>query len=168
MLPSYQRISRALQSGLALLGISTEAGEQAHRRTASGPVCFAKPSHYEMMVAGRKLVGSAQLRRQAGFLQHGSLPLEGDIAAICDILDYPDDASREQAREAVHRRAITLAEARGGETTLWQVAAEAIAQGFHKTFGVEFCDATLTVDEHRAAGELAETVYGNPQWTARR
>ena len=37
--------------------------------------CFARTGSYELEVAGRKLVGSAQRRQGAGFLQHGSVML---------------------------------------------------------------------------------------------
>ena len=45
----------------------------------------------EIIVQGKKLIGSAQVRRQGGVLQHGSLPLVGDIGRICLGLCFPDE-----------------------------------------------------------------------------
>jgi len=39
-------------------------------------------------VNGKNLIGSAQARRQEGVLQHGSLPLSGDLARICQALAF--------------------------------------------------------------------------------
>jgi lipoate-protein ligase A len=107
---SYREISKALLAALRTLGTNP----QADRKTEGGEisvVCFETPSHYEITVNGKKLVGSAQVRRKAGVLQHGTLPLYGDIARICDVLQYEDEDAREQARRQVRERATTLAEA---------------------------------------------------------
>ncbi len=132
-----------------------------------GPVCFERPSHYEITVNGRKLVGSAQLRRKVGLLQHGSIPLAGDPSRICEALSYPDVESREQARAQVRRRAVTLGEALG-RPVIWQEAAAALVAGFQQVFELQFCETGLTEEEAQRANQLAETVYANPAWTQRR
>ncbi len=82
---SYRRISAALLAALEALGAQPHADRAAESdKSATSPVCFETPSHYEITVDGRKLVGSAQVRRREGLLQHGTLPLSGDIARICD------------------------------------------------------------------------------------
>ncbi len=47
------------------------------RPSAHPPSCFAPPVGGEILVSGRKLVGSAQVRRGEAFLQHGSILLDG-------------------------------------------------------------------------------------------
>ena len=47
------------------------------RPSARPTSCFATTVGGEILVHGRKLVGSAQLRRGAAFLQHGSILLDG-------------------------------------------------------------------------------------------
>lgn len=167
ILPSYQRISSALLAGLQRLGLVLQADEQASR-TACGPVCFEVASHYEITAQGRKLVGSAQVRRSGGILQHGSIPLRGDLARICDVLKYPNPAARETAREQVRARAITLSDALGGAPVEWQHAAEALAEGFRATFEVNFAISTLSAAEHRLAAQLVAEKYAQPAWTFRR
>lgn len=41
------------------------------------PACFATPVGGEILAGGRKLVGSAQVRKRAALLQHGSILLAG-------------------------------------------------------------------------------------------
>jgi lipoate-protein ligase A len=165
---SYQRISTALLAALETLGAQPRA-EPKDRDAAPNPspVCFETPSHYEITVSGRKLVGSAQARKGGGLLQHGTLPLTGDLARICDALAYPDEAARGAAKREVRARAITLAEALGREID-WQTAADAVARGFADALGVIFTRGELSPDERGAAERLAAEVYGNDAWTFRR
>ncbi len=166
VLDSYRRISQALVTGLEYLGAQPKA-DQRTDRMRSGAVCFETPSHYELTAQGRKLIGSAQLRREAGMLQHGSLPLTGDITRICDVLHNPDEASRENSRNQVRARAITLETALGRAVT-WQTAAEAIVHGFVETFGIDLIRGELTHTEQEQAVRLSTEVYENSAWTFRR
>jgi lipoate-protein ligase A len=167
VMDSYQRISRALLAGLRFLNVAPEAN-QSTERVRSGPVCFETPSHYELVVEGRKLIGSAQLRREAGVLQHGSLPLSGDITRICDVLCYADETSREAARRQVRARATTLGAMLNGGAVPWPMAAEAIIAGFRTAFDVELVVGELTPAERDLAVRLGNEVYANPAWTFRR
>lgn len=163
ILESYRRISRALAAGLETLNLQIQADKRAERVKSTGPVCFETPSHYEITTQdGRKLVGSAQLRRKGAVLQHGSLPLFGDVARICDALAYLDAASRERAKVKVRRRAATLADALGGLVVDREIAAEAIVRGFEMEFGAELIPGELTEQEQAEAERLAVEVYGSP------
>jgi len=84
---SYRRLSAGLLRGLAYLGVADSAADRRAKEPApSGPVCFEVPSDYEITSSGRKLVGSAQMRSDGVVLQHGSVPLFGDIPRICALL----------------------------------------------------------------------------------
>lgn len=177
---SYRRLSRALVAGLEKLGVSPQADRRAERAGGGGAVCFETPSHYEITVGGRKLIGSAQVRRQEGILQHGSLPLCGDLGRINEALVYPDEAARENAKPQVRARAATLAEAvyaltpdpprRGmeGKEISWRAAADAIVEGFAETFEITFERGGLSDAERAEAERLAVEVYGNEDYTRRR
>lgn len=166
---SYRRLSRALVVGLQRLGADPQAdkltdGRQAHN---AGPVCFEAPSHYEITIDGKKLVGSAQVRKFGAVLQHGSLPLSGDITRICDALVYADDRQREIVRERVRRRATTLEDAL--HTIIpWDQAAQVLANSFAETFDLAFDTSTgLTPGELARAATLREEQYASDSWNAR-
>jgi lipoate-protein ligase A len=156
---SYREISRAIMRALERLG----ANAQADALTEKAPVttvCFETPSHYEITVGGRKLVGSAQARRHGGLLQHGTLPLYGDIARICDALAFPDAASREQARRSVRARALTLSDALG-TVPAWETVAQAFVEGFADGFGITFAHDALSPAEHSQAEALQHSQYAS-------
>ncbi len=164
---SYRRISEALLIALRRLGAQPHADRAEKTDEPPSPVCFETPSHYEITVNGRKLVGSAQVRRKQGLLQHGTLPLFGDIARICDALVYPDEDAREAAKAEVRARAVTLDEALGVRVD-WQTAADAVAEGFREAFGVALTTGALTPAEVDQAERLSAEVYGSDGWTFRR
>jgi len=160
ILDNYRQINHALMAGLALIGLAPQSERQSYRRPSPNPACFHTLSHYEITVEGRKLVGSAQLRRRGAVLQHGSLPLSGDLGRICDGLSYPDEASREQAKSHMRTRAITLVEALGKEI-YWSTVADAVVQGFESCLGITFRRGRLSESEQSHATQLARQVYSN-------
>lgn len=77
---AYCQIHTRIAAALRSLGVpatiapapSLRSG-QAVRPLGRPAVCFAVPVGGEILVRGRKLVGSAQVRRGEAFLQHGSI-----------------------------------------------------------------------------------------------
>ncbi len=169
VLAAYQRLSRALLWALRHLGVPAtwETQRDAYRTQGQHhPVCFQVPAVYEITVQGRKLVGSAQARKLRGVLQHGTLPLTGDITRIVDALAFADETARAQARAKLAARATTL-HALLGRPVPWEEAARAVAEGFRQTLNLELVPARLTPQERRRAQTLWETKYATRAWTRR-
>jgi len=100
---NYKRVSEALCLGYNNLGVpavlapDTRKPEMPAMFTRGGdPPCFVSPSRYELMVGGRKIVGSAQRRVRASFLQHGSMPITCDREALARATGLPDSTILEQ------------------------------------------------------------------------
>ena len=163
---SYRRLSQALLQGLQLLAVLSHAQPKQDKQpnTNQAPVCFEVPSDYEITAEGRKLVGSAQMRRRGAVLQHGSLPLYGDITRICDVLRYPSEHERTDAKAQVRSRATTLALVSGDSHLGWDAVANAIQKGFEDVHGIDFTVGTLTPRELEQAVELERDVYTNLNW----
>jgi lipoate-protein ligase A len=79
---SYIEIHRMLLGALQRLGIAAQLAPPGQSVGVDGGACFASPAGGEIMVGGRKAVGSAQLRQGRALLQHGSILLEGDQAVV--------------------------------------------------------------------------------------
>jgi lipoate-protein ligase A len=76
---AYCEIHTRLARALRALGVEAVLAP-AHppiRPSAHPASCFSVPVGGEIIVQGRKLVGSAQVRKRDAFLQHGSILLEG-------------------------------------------------------------------------------------------
>lgn len=165
VLESYRRIAAALLATLAELGVQAHSlPAESQVSTNKGPVCFEVPSNYEITVDGRKILGSAQARRKNGVLQHGSLPLVGDLGRITDALKYADEEGRASSRSRLLERAATLAEIIGKEIP-WDEAAAAFRRGFENRLDITFDLLELSKGEKSRAAELEKEKYAHERWT---
>jgi lipoate-protein ligase A len=166
---SYRQLSAGLMRGLELLGLPVRADKEydpPEGGPPKGPVCFEVPSNYEITFGSRKLLGSAQLRRQGVMLQHGTLPLAGDMARICEVLRFNSDDERSQAQARVRARAATAGEALGREVS-WDEAAAALGRGFGEALELTLAPGGLLEQEQGAAQQLRAGKYAAEAWTAR-
>jgi lipoate-protein ligase A len=167
ILTSYRRLSMGLIAGLGHLGCAArQAGQEAGigqpaGRAGQSAACFDVPSPYEVIVGGRKLVGSAQARRRRVVLQHGALPLEGDVARLCDVLALPD-RERTRLQAELRRRAVTLGEALGRRVS-FEEARRALATGFAQALNLTLQPGELSSDE-RAAMVLLREKHLEDEW----
>ena len=167
VLESYNRLAGALLAAVQDLSLPVEMKEgKAESSGEPNPVCFEVPSTYEITVGGKKLIGSAQARRKDGVLQHGSLPLIGDLTRICQALAFPDKAARETARERLLARATTVESVLGREVA-WETAAQAFIRAFEAQLGLKFERGELSKSELARAEELVSEKYAHPSWTER-
>ena len=167
VLASYKRISLALIAGLERMGMMPELHITDPPAPSNGnPVCFRNPSAFEITVEGKKLVGSAQLRRAGGVLQHGSVPLQGELGRICLVLSYANDEYRARAMGEVGLHAITV-ERVLGKPLAWEEAARHLTAGFEDIFQLRFSRQDPTQPEIRRSYEILEERYLHPDWTQR-
>jgi lipoate-protein ligase A len=130
ILDAYRQLSAGLVAGLARLGARAEMNPVgSHGAQGVSAACFEAPSAYEITVSGRKLIGSAQTQAQGRVLQHGSLPLRGDIARVADYLCFADEVERARLRTLLVMRAMTLGDALG-RVVAFSEAWAAMAAGF--------------------------------------
>lgn len=168
ILESYNRIARALLFAVRELGLPVEMKEHITEPATLNlnPVCFEVPSTYEITVDGKKLIGSAQARRKEGVLQHGSLPLTGNLTRICQALVFKDESARENAAQRLLARATTVESVTGVKTD-WEKAAQTFVKGFESQLGIRFQRGELSRSESERAEELVKEKYANPIWTER-
>lgn len=167
VLESYNRLAEALLLAVKNLGLPVEMKEgKADNGGIPNPVCFEVPSTYEITVNGKKLIGSAQARKKEGVLQHGSLPLTGDLTRICQALEFEDESARETAAKRLLERATTVESALGREIS-WESAAQAFVEAFEAQLGLRFERGELSESESRRADDLVKEKYDHPSWTER-
>jgi lipoyl(octanoyl) transferase len=168
VLASYRFISAGLINALERIGLQVvvEPEIALTARQRSQPICFEVPSSYEITVQGKKLVGSAQLRRGGGFLQHGSLPLYGDIGRISRVLVFDDERDREQSKQRLRKRATTV-ERLLGHSLSWNQVAEAMQTGFSEALDIQFVLEDPTSHEQERAAELIAERYDEEIWLER-
>jgi lipoyl(octanoyl) transferase len=155
---SYCAINKALVVGLQRLGIPAELSGGG-RRGAFGTVhpCFAEPAAGEVVVAGKKLVGSAQRCEQKTLLQHGSILLDDEQELVNRIGGTPFDLGS----SVTSIRSIV-----GTILDSGKIAAEIVA-GFEEVCGTRLAPSGASLSPAGRVAEL-ERLYRSSEWTWRR
>lgn len=168
VLESYRRLSTGLLAALRQIGVEPERAQSVYAdRGESGPACFDGPSDYEITVGQRKLIGSAQLRKKGIVLQHGALPLFGDITRVAEGLAFDLPGQRLALKNRLHWRATTLAEGLRGRQLSLDEAAGFVRQGFAEALNLTLVETTLTPAETARAQVLRAEKYAHSAWTKR-
>ncbi|MEO8633779.1 MAG: hypothetical protein ABI587_00740 [Gemmatimonadales bacterium] len=151
---SGRQIHQTIADALRSIGVHAELAPTTRTPGLHAGACFQGALGGEVIVRGRKLVGSAQLRQGGALLQHGSVLLEDDQSIVAQVT----------------RGAVVP----GGEVTLSEILerpvsfeemAEVIGAAFRRWLG------PYTVLESGEADRLAERHaerFRDPAWTWRR
>jgi lipoate-protein ligase A len=130
---TYKTIAAGLLQGLRNLGIPAEIVSRSSRHVglvktnSKDAACFSSPSWYEILVHGRKIIGSAQRRLSGAFLQHGSILLDYDPALEAVVI--PGNSSNDVVTSITRElgRDVPLAEVK-----------DAFVKGFSEALGIVF------------------------------
>ena len=140
---TYARISGALRHGFELLGAEgvefsrSELDMKKHYEELDSEGCFSASALNELMVDGRKLVGSAQRRYGSTLLQHGSILLDEAHLQIVRYLSIAPDR-QDGMRRRLASKTVTLREIVEGPMPSFEEIATHLAEGFAREFDAEF------------------------------
>ena len=150
---AYRAIHARLVAALGFLGAHVTLAPHRPRPPSTAldrlNSCFAAPVGGEVLIAGRKVIGSAQVRQGGALLQHGSILLDGSQEILTAVSRKPQAASD---------GATTLSAALGRPVTFDEVADAIVA-----TWGD---DATFTALHRPPPPSTAR--FSDPAWTWRR
>ncbi|HWR39654.1 MAG TPA: biotin/lipoate A/B protein ligase family protein [Patescibacteria group bacterium] len=166
---SYLMFSNGLAAALRELGAEVQmslpraAYGQSGVKSSGSAACFDAPSHYEITAAGRKLVGSAQVRKDGVLLQHGSILLTFDPEMVAATMKLADREAKSRLAGILARKAISLGEHLNRTVTAAEVAA-AIGRAFGPALGVGLVPGCLTPGEATDSRRLAAEKYSQDAW----
>jgi lipoate-protein ligase A len=149
LLETYRWIGRALLRGLNALGAGAELVPAPAAKGPTPAFCFARTGRYEIEIAGRKVVGSAQRWQRGYVLQHGSVLLGVDEPRLRALFPTTVDPLR----------SMTTLEAALGRRPCGEEVVEALAAAFETEHGLTLAPGGLTADELAWADDLVHTKY---------
>jgi len=166
VIESYRKISTGLLQALRNVGIDADSNlkDADKSQLSKDPVCFQYPSDYEITFAGKKIIGSAQARRANALLQHGAIPLFGDITRIVSCLIFESPEKQMAAAENLKMRAGTAAEAKGSAIS-WHDLGQALISAFASVFQITLIRQQLSDRELAQARDLFQKKYNHADWT---
>jgi lipoyl(octanoyl) transferase len=148
---AYRQICRGLQLGLEQIGLSTELGntDVPYRNLDD---CFQATTGSDLHHKGKKIAGSAQLRRRHGVLQHGSILLAQDQDLLPRLLgsgECSGDARIVTSEDPRHANVFEIC----GEHTIDRLQ-DAFRTGFQTAFGISLETGDFTAMERATAEKL--------------
>lgn len=121
----------------------------------------------DVLVGGRKVSGSAQMRKWGVVLQHGTLLVDADPEQMFRALRVPDDKLKRQSLQDPRQRVTTLRAELGRLPPMDRVK-DAVRNAFEEAFDASILPGTPTAFEMAMATDLLKGRYGNDDWNLRR
>ena len=118
---TYCAIHERLAAALRTLGVDAKLAPNgpAVRLSDSPTSCFAAPVGGEVVIGDRKVVGSAQVRRGAAFLQHGSILLDGSQDLVTEVSRTPGATAGATSLSVELGRSVTFDEVAAAIVAAW-------------------------------------------------
>ncbi|MFO7952569.1 MAG: lipoate--protein ligase family protein [Bacillota bacterium] len=129
VLDAYRAISRGLVTAFNLLGIVAAITPEKDSRAGLAPgSCFDSSTAYEIQVDGRKVVGSAQLRREGIVLQHGAIIFSLPVEFYQKVLKKDPDRDKKNGEVELGEKAAGLNDL--GYNVSYERMTRALVKGF--------------------------------------
>lgn len=161
---SYRRINACLRRGLEALGVSASiVNSDVGAGREPSPFCFSAITQQELLVGGKKVIGSAQRRFPTALLLQGAVLLDFVSADLLALLRQDERANTAKSIGLIGSLREALGWLPDGVTV-----GRAIKEGFARELGVEFEEGTLEPDELEVANQLVRHRYASEGWTLRR
>jgi lipoate-protein ligase A len=168
----YKRIGRALVAAMRVLGIDARLSRPCQdrtpvpRRSGDAHPCFSSAGRYEVMVGGRKLVGSAQRWLEDAVLQHGSILLGREHSRLAELLPGEEESAGRRAARQLAEKTVSLSELLSRPVGHAEVS-RAVRSGFEEILGRRLEDGEIAPEEKQLARSLVRERYGRLEWTLR-
>lgn len=119
----------------------------------------------DVTINGKKVSGSAQLRKGRTLLQHGTLMYNTDLSKIEKLLRVPKDKLVSHGAKTIYDRVTTLSREKGSVISREDVIG-ALKEGFEKAFNITFISDNLSDEEKDLAAKLVNK-YSQMEWNFR-
>jgi lipoyl(octanoyl) transferase len=137
VIEAYRLINQGILTTFKQLGIDASQAGAAERGAGLAPgSCFDTASAYEVRVKDKKVVGSAQLRRDGVLLQHGAILLELSLDLYRQLLLPREGGNYPAYLEALGSEAAGLNDL--GYSVTPEELSDALAAGFAEVFLIKF------------------------------
>jgi len=157
LIETYRTINRAFADALEQFGVNSSLLDAAARSGPPAGACFARPTRYDLIVGGKKLIGNAQRRRRQWLLNHGSMPLDGGYRQLLPLLRDRNEAAAFETQSVTLDALTDPAPSRADLIT-------AIAEAFGTALGVAIEPEAPTDAELACADRLADDKYRHTRW----
>jgi len=147
----YDKVNSGIKDALRILGITADFNEGDEKNCPN------------LTVKGKKISGSAQIRKRDTILQHGTLLLDVDLEKMFTVIRVPWAKTCMEVVNVAKNR-ITSVKNELGHTVSAETAANALAVGFKNALTLQPADGELTNYEQELVQKLYKEKYATDHW----
>jgi len=147
------KIAKGIEIGLRKLGLDASVGSQADNQKIS--LCYLRKGYSDVLIRGKKVSGSAQVRNNNGLLQHGTLLLKFRPDVWLKVIRVNDI-------ELLNQRISGLYDIFGYISTSSLISY--LIEGFSEALGEEISLSSLSKEEVEVAERLYKEKYSRDGW----
>jgi len=151
VIQAYNKICNGLIEATRILGVDADFSPGDPRNCPN------------LVVAGKKISGSAQYHKGGVLLQHGTFLLDVDLKKMFAYLRVPGAKSISSVACAAEEKITSLKKECNSDCGV-QEACEALVDGFQKALGMKLTEGSLTERELQFASNLKEEKYSQDSW----
>lgn len=162
LLDSYKKISLAILFALKSFGIDAQMQEREQKEKSA--ICFHGINYNEIVVGNKKIVGSAQTRKNGKILQHGSILLDIDYEKMISLFHTPN---KEKSVEKSKQR-VTAIKRELGKNIDKETLKAKLLQGFTRSLGANIQEENIKEEEYKNIEKISEEKYKQASWLCKK
>ncbi len=152
---SAAEIVKGIVLALKKMGLKAHVRKKVTKKTIDSNICMVREGSSDVVVEGKKISGSAQVRNDTALLQHGTLVLD---------VNYKDWQTIIVSNKTIElKNVFTGLKNLGVKINLRQIV-ESLITGFTEVLGVEFFIGGYTPEEIVLAENLFENKHSRREW----
>lgn len=109
----YHLIHSGFIEAFSMMGLSTDVSKKSDQfktvyKEIQSPPCFISSAVSEILVKGKKVVGSAQRVFGEFVLQHGSIPIDQSYLSVSEFMTFTNEKSYLQVRQLLNDKSTYI------------------------------------------------------------
>jgi len=153
---SAAEIAKGIVIALNNLGLKAHVRKKVTKKTIESNICMVREGSSDIVVEGKKISGSAQVRNDAALLQHGTLVLDVNYEDWQTIIISSNNTIE-------LKNVFTGLKNLGAEIELAKII-ESLITGFTEVLDVEYFFGGYTPEEIAVAEDLFENKHSRIEW----
>lgn len=126
------------------ISTATDNFKAIYKNSTSVP-CFVSSAKSELLIEGKKVVGSAQRVFGSVLLQHGSILIDHSHEEIIEFLNFSDSEEKEKMKQTLLEKSVTLHDYDANFSVA--LFAEKLIPALNKQLNIQFSEGNLLPQE---------------------
>ncbi len=156
---TYNLIAKGLIATFKLLGVEINSGFNS-RHSHINKICFLTSTPADLLHNGKKIVGSAQIRKGNAFLQHGSIVINHNTSLLFSLFNYPSEIVKKKDMASFDINTVILNDLLKRSIGYREIS-DVLGKGFEEALQLDILNSCMTNDEKLLQNKIMQEKYMN-------